>query len=80
MTKFARIPPSALRHPETDSYVVPQPGAAYDDDDVLVLAHPSAFATAAELEGSPRGDEVVVSVSVEQATAAPGEKRSTRRK
>jgi hypothetical protein len=63
--------PVAVRHPETGFYEALDPAVDYADDHVLVAAYPWAFVPA----GAPR-DGVIESVSVEQATAAPGEKRS----
>lgn len=79
MAKFARPQPAALRHPETDTYVIPQPGVAYDDKDPLVKAHPWAFVSADELDALERPDQFPESVPIESATRAPGEKRTTKR-
>lgn len=57
--------------PTTGTLVVPKADAIYDDSDPLVVAYRWAFATDEEL-WSER--------NVEQATAGPGEKRTTRRK
>lgn len=73
-----------MPHPHT-TVIVRQPGAPgvmvvldtaidYDPGDPLVKAYPEAFTPRAVTSG------VVESVPVEQATAAPGEKRSTRRR
>lgn len=65
--------PFSVRHPEVPGAMVTlNPGQDYDADDVLVKAYPWAFE---EKDQTP-----VTSVAVEQATAAPGEKRSIRRK
>lgn len=48
---------------------VVQPGDVYVDDDPLVVAHRSLFEEVRPTAG----------VGVEQATAAPGERRNTRR-
>ena len=80
MAKFARPGAVALRHPETETYIVPQPGVSYADKDPLVKAYPWAFCSAAELEELTNPDQgIVESVVVEAATKAPGEKRSTKR-
>jgi len=64
---------AAVRHPETNQYVALDPAVDYPADDILVKAYPWAF--------TPReaSSEIVESVQVEQATAAPGEKRSRTR-
>lgn len=51
-------------------------GQALDDKDPIVKRNPGAFKTAEEL-----GDNVVVEhhATVEQATAAPGERRTVKR-
>lgn len=60
--------PCAVRHPEHGEYVVPNPAQPYRDDDPLVAAYPWLFVSDEQAAG------------VEQATAAPGEKRVTRRR
>lgn len=61
---------AAVRHPEVPGMmIVPDPRVPYRDDDPLVVAYPWMFFSDADLDGE-----------VEQATAAPGEKRSTRRR
>jgi len=79
---FARPTPTALRHPETDVYVVPERGVGYDENDPLVKAFPWAFVTAQELAELESGDTVIETVErpVEAAEASPGRKRSTRRR
>lgn len=59
----------ALAHPQHRRHVVVH-GLKFDSDDPLVKAYPWAFE---QLTGT---DEA----GVEQATRAPGEKRTTRRK
>ncbi len=62
-------------------------GKLYDDKDAVVKANPSLFVTTdewAELSKTPRSTadlagRSMTSRPVEQATAAPGEKRSTRK-
>jgi hypothetical protein len=63
----------AVRHPETGQYIALDPGVDYDPSDLMVKTFPWAFA--------PRvtDPKIIESVSVEQATAAPGEKRSRTR-
>jgi hypothetical protein len=65
--------PVAVRHPETGMYVTLDPGVDYDPDDLMVRTFPWAFV--------PRDTSgtIIESVSVEQATAGPGEKRSRSR-
>jgi hypothetical protein len=62
--------PYIVQHPEAGSLVVLDPAVNYDPDDILVKAYAWAFAP---VDTSPG---IVESVRVEQATAAPGEKRS----
>lgn len=62
-----------VRHPEAAVMVVLDPGVDYAADDVLVKSYPWAFAV-------KEAAEPVQSVAIEQATAAPGEKRSRSRK
>lgn len=64
--------PVAVLHPEHGLHVALDPAVNYADDDILVRTYPWAF-TAKEDAG-----KVVESVKIEQATAAPGEKRSVR--
>lgn len=66
--------PVAVRHPESIAFVVLDPGVDYPADDILVRTYPQFFA---KVENSGK---VVESVSVEQATATPGEKRTRSRK
>lgn len=65
--------PCAVRHPEHGEMVVPNPAQPYRDDDALVEAYPWLFVSDADLAGD-EGEQV------EQATKAPGEKRTTRRR
>jgi hypothetical protein len=63
--------PVAVRHPEVDGLMVTlDPAVDYDPADVLVRAYPQAFA--------PRdtSNKIIDSVSIEQATAEPGQKRT----
>lgn len=66
--------PAAVRHPETGQYVVLDPAVDYEPDNVLVKAYSWAFTV------REHSTDIVESVSVEQASAAPGEKRSRSRK
>jgi hypothetical protein len=61
-----------VRHPDAQVMVVLNPAEDYPVDDVLVKAFPWAFAPRDTRPG------VVESVVIEQASAAPGEKRSRR--
>jgi hypothetical protein len=61
--------PVAVRHPETGQFITLDPGTDYESDDLLVKSFPWAFAPKA----APR---VVDSVSVEVATAEPGQRRT----
>lgn len=66
----------SVRHPLTGIHTALNPAVDYAEDHELVVAYPWAFV--------PREvtDEIVESVAVpvvEQATAAPGEKRSRTR-
>lgn len=69
--------PCALYHPRAGGHIVPDPTKQYADDDPLVLANQWYFVAEGEPE-PPRGDSVPIG-DVERATAAPGEKRTTRR-
>jgi hypothetical protein len=64
--------PAAVRHPETGLYVALDPAIDYDPSDPLVAAYRWAFAKV-ETDRSP-----VESVSIEDASAEPGKKRSRR--
>lgn len=61
---------TAVRHPDTGFHEALDPAIDYPDDHPLVRAYPWAFAPV------ETGSGIVESVTVEQATAAPGEKRS----
>jgi hypothetical protein len=63
---------AVVRHPETEAFVALNPAVDYAADDVLVKAFPWAFAKGNEPRVAPE------SVSIEVASAAPGEKRSRR--
>lgn len=58
-----------------NAFVGLAPGAEYDSNDPIVKAHPWAFAPDGDRPARGR----VTSISVEQATAAPGEQRTTKR-
>ena len=64
--------PVVVRHPLSDVYVSAKRGDEFPDDDPIVEAYPWLFVD----EPEPAR---VDSVPVEQATAAPGERRATRR-
>ncbi len=64
----------AVRHPDVPGVmVVLDPALDYAEDDLLVRAYPWAFEPKANV------GQIVESVSVEQATAAPGERRNRSR-
>lgn len=66
--------PYVVRHPEADGLMVAlDPAVDYPKNDPLVKAYPWAFVPLENV------GQIVESVPVEQATAAPGEKRRTRR-
>ena len=64
---------AAVRHPETGFYEALDPTIDYEDDNPLVRAYPWAFVPVETAHG------IVESVSVERATAAPGERRTRTR-
>ncbi|GIH27619.1 hypothetical protein Aph01nite_59290 [Acrocarpospora phusangensis] len=74
MSRTVRVRPAsdgghcAVRHPEHGEHVVPNPAHAFSADDPLVREYPWLFVADPE-DGPP----------LEQATQAPGEKRTTRR-
>ena len=67
-----------VSHPLTQTFVALELGRPYDEDDPLVQAHRWAFVAAGEL-AEANSAEPVTSVTIETATARPGEKRATRR-
>lgn len=62
--------PVIVRHPDGGIMIALDPAIDYDPGDVLVKTYPWAFAPRDTRPG------VVEAVRVEQATAAPGEKRT----
>jgi hypothetical protein len=62
--------PVAVRHPETGQYITLDPAIDYDPGNVLVKSYPWAFAA------RDTSEKPVESVSIEQATAEPGQKRA----
>lgn len=69
---------AAVRHPEHGGFVTPNPSDTYPADDPLVRAYPWLFSSEEELASRP--DETLrESAPIEQATRAPGERRTTRR-
>jgi hypothetical protein len=70
--------PQALIHPGTGMFTVPDPRAQYPDDDPLVAKYGWYFIAEGQAE-APQPTEVRVS-DIEQATRAPGEKRTTPRR
>lgn len=79
-TKYVRFKGGViLRHPDTGLASVPPADAPIDASDPLVKAYPWAFASDDEIADEQASARQVTSVRVEAATAAPGEKRSTKR-
>lgn len=83
MSKIVRVRPAhmggpcAVRHPEHGELVVPNPAQPYSADDPLVREYPWLFVSDADLtETTAQPPE---SVTIERATAAPGERRPTKR-
>jgi hypothetical protein len=73
----------ALLNPETGLHETPRPDGQFAEDHPLVKAHRWAFGTEAEIAAEREAAANVTSVPiepVEQATNAPGEKRTARRK
>lgn len=72
----------ALLNPESGLHETPKGDVQFTADHPLVKAHPWAFGTEEEIAAAKDEAMAVTSVPiepVEQATAAPGEKRATRR-
>jgi hypothetical protein len=69
----------ALLNPATGIHECPGVNDYYDADHPLVLAHPWAFATDAQVAAEVTAARQRTSVPVEQATAAPGERRIIQR-
>jgi hypothetical protein len=67
-----------LLHPETGGLVTPSPDIPVDASDSLVKKFPWAFASDEEL-AEEMEQAAAAARPVEQATAAPGEKRTTRK-
>lgn len=71
----------ALLHPETGALVVPNPNTPIDGNDVLVRKFPWAFASDDEIaEEMAANARYVTEAPLEDTSARPGEKRTTRRK
>ena len=62
-----------VRHPEADVMVVLDPAVNYPADDLFVRTFPQFFTPIKDAE------RIVESVTVEAASAAPGEKRARAR-
>lgn len=62
--------PAVVRHPEAVAMVALDPAIDYPADDVLVKTYPQFFR---KIENA---DKIIDSVSVETATAEPGQKRT----
>ena len=65
--------PCVVRHPITGQMIALDPGLDYADDDLLLVEYPWAFKPIEDAH------EVIESVVIEQATAAPGERRNRRK-
>lgn len=63
---------ASVYDPESAAYVALTPGAEFDSSDAIVKANDWAF----QLDADAKPRQRVRSVNVEQATAAPGEKRN----
>lgn len=70
--------PCAILDPASGAHIVPDPTRQYADDDPLVLNAPWYFLPEGEDEETPPV-AVEITPPVERATAAPGERRTTRR-
>jgi len=68
--------PAAIYIPAAGGHVVPDPSLRYEDDDPIVVAAPWYFID----EGQVEDTSVPTEVPIEAATAAPGQKRATRRR
>lgn len=77
MASYVRVRPAsqggpcAVRHPEYQEFIVPNPAHRYDANDSLVKAYPWLFVSDEAVSGNGS--------VVEQATRAPGERRTTKR-
>jgi len=63
----------------TGDLVVPNPAEMFPEDHPLVRQYPDEFAEPGDVAREKDAAQHVTSVPVEQATAAPGEKRNVRR-
>jgi len=82
MAKFVRARKGVgiLLHPETGGFVVPNPDTPVESTDPLVKRFPWAFVSDEDLAAElAQAAESARPAPVEEATAAPGEKRTTRR-
>lgn len=70
---------ATIYDPAAAGYVALVPGVEFDSNDPFVKANSWAFQADAETEAKPRARSVTLDPGVEQATANPGEKRTTRR-
>lgn len=77
---YPRKPPVVLIHPVSRQPVVPTPGEPVPADDPLVKAFRWAFGTVEELNAdAEKAKAPVTEVRVEEATQAPGQRRTHRR-
>lgn len=74
-----RREPSALLDPASGAHIVPDPAQQYADDDPMVVRNSWYFIAEGETDEQPT-ESVRIQAPVEQATRAPGEKRTTRRR
>ncbi|MFI7042581.1 hypothetical protein ACIBI0_38390 [Microbispora rosea] len=70
-----RANPAAIYVEEYGGHVTPDPRMAYADDDPMVKARPEYFIQEGQ-EDDPAPESVRIADVVEQATRAPGEKRT----
>lgn len=79
MPKVRIREPLSLYDFESGTFRAPALDEYFDDTDPFVKAHSWAFASDQELAAAA-ATPPVTEVTIEAATAAPGEKRNTRRK
>lgn len=62
--------PAVVRHPDAFAMVALEPAIDYPADDILVRTYPQFFREIKD------GDKIIESVSIENASAEPGQKRT----
>jgi hypothetical protein len=74
--------PCALFDPSSGAHIVPDPTKQYGDEEPLVLSAPWYFVDEGQAEDTEVASVAIADVQaeIEQATAAPSEKRPTRRR